>query len=111
MRIKYLVQYSGPSYSSWDQEYMDGETSLYAAMVSFRRRNVMGYDDVNTFRENPDGVHVAWELDKRVAFLGATDSDYMDVHYAIPENGGYVLGDWAYRLTFGPRKGVRAERA
>ncbi len=110
MRIKYLTQYSGPSYGSLDMEHMDGEASLYCAMVSFRRRNVMGYDDVNTFRENPDGTYVAWELDRRVAFPATTNSDYMDVYYAIPVDGGYTLGDWAYRITLGPRQGVRSER-
>jgi hypothetical protein len=93
-------------------EEKDAESSLYSAMVSFRRRNVMGYDDVNTYRENFDGEYVPWEMGRRVEFPGTTDEDYMDVYYAVKDdnNGTYILGDWAYRLTIGPRKGVRVEK-
>jgi hypothetical protein len=111
-KMKYFVSHHGPGLASWDQDFMDGEQSLYSAMVSFRRRTVMGYDDVNTYRENPEGVYVAWEMDRRVDFPTATEEDYMEVYHAVhvPEDGGYVLGDWAYRITIGPRKGVRTEK-
>lgn len=111
MRIKYLTSYQGPSYGSVYQELMDGEQSLYSAMVSFRRRIVMGYDDVSTYKENPEGTYVIWETDRRVGFPGTTEEDYMDLYYAIPTDGGYTMGDWAYRISLGPRKGVRSEKA
>ena len=110
-KIRYFTQYSGPGYSSFDQEYMEAETSLYGAMVAFRRKNVMGYDDVTTFRENPEGLYVPWCSNRRVNYDGTTSEDYADLLYAVPdEHGAYILGDWAYRLTIGPRKGVRVEK-
>lgn len=110
-KVKYFVSYQGFSYFSADQEYMDAESSLYDAMKSFYRRNFMGYDDVDTYRENADGEYVPWELDVRIETPGTTSEDYMDVYWAVKTGQGtYVLGDWAYRITLGPRKGVRAEK-
>lgn len=112
MSIKYLSSYSGPSYGSMDQEYMDGHGSLYRAMQSMRNRQE-GMDWVYPYRENSEGVYGPekdgeWDT---VLYPATTRDDVMWVYWAVPEDGGYILGDLAYCITVGSRGGVRSEKA
>lgn len=109
MKIKYLASYHGPSYRPVDQEYMDGLQNLWSAMKSMRNRQ-SGWAPVDTFKEDSEGTY---RLHRRgmAAFSATTYEDYMDVYYALPEEGGYILGEWAYRISVGPRGGIRTNKA
>ena len=109
-KVKYFVSYMGPGHFNDDQEFMDAAESLHSAMLSFGNRTLRGSDRITTYRENPEGTYVLWYTDTRTDYPCMSEEDYMDVYYAVPERGGYILGDWAYRITLGPRKGVRAEK-
>ena len=121
MDIKYLTSYHGPSYGSMDQIHMDGATSLYDAMQRMRQIQRDEAATTYTYEENLEGVYLPWDKQygHYVSFPATTREDYMDVCYAIPEsttvNGeeviGYVLGDWAYRISVGPRGGIRSDKA
>lgn len=111
-RIKYLVSYTGPSYGSLTQDDMDGMASLREAMLSMRARQ-RGWDDVRGYRL--DVVSDVYRLvdEYYTRFPATTQEDVMDVYHAVwdKDSEGYILGDWAYRITVGPRGGIRAEKA
>lgn len=113
MRIKYLASYQGPSYGSMTQDTMDGFTSLWRAVQSVRTRQVYESDGVRCYTLNDHSDVYQLESERYVHFPVTTRDDFMDVYHATWDNGceGYTLGDWAYRITVGPRGGVRAEKA
>lgn len=113
MSIKYLASYEGPSYGSMSQDHMDGFSGLYEAMQSMRDRqnerwvNIRGYT-----LNNKTDVYQSNGTDY-FRFPATTPEDVMDVYYAVwdKELEGWILGDWAYRITVGPKGGIRSERA
>lgn len=110
-KVKYFGSYHGPSYGSngWSEDW-DAFASLKGAMEAMWRRQEQGADDVLTYKENPHGVLVYWN-EEYVRFPATTREDCIDLYYAIPEDGGYFQGDLAYRISVGPRGGVRVEKA
>lgn len=109
--MKYLISYLGPGYASLDHSDMEGFQTLYDIMQSMRERQ-RGADTVFVYEEDAFGIYRPHEglWDKYMHFPTSTREDYMDVYYAIPEDGGYVLGNWAYRVTVGPRGGIRVDK-
>ena len=109
-KIKYLGSFSGPGYGSLDQAFMDGFTSLADGMWSMKSRQNVGWNDVREYREDPYGVYLH-KVDAYVSFPALTGEEIIDLYHALPEEEGYILGEWAYRITVGPRGGVRAVKA
>jgi hypothetical protein len=112
--IKYLASYNGPSYGLGGyNDRMDGFYSLKHAMESMWSRQKDEYDHVITYRENEITDVYQRENVHSVRFPATTRQDIMDVYYCewSDEDEGYILGDWMYRITVGPRGGIRAEKA
>lgn len=108
--MKYLASYEGVSYGSMDQECMKGFPNLLSAMQFMRDMQAKELQWYHEYREDSEGVY---RFTGRSTIDGAvsTPRDFMDVCYAIPDGDGYTLGDWAYRITVGPRGGIRSGRA
>lgn len=113
MRIKYLASYIGPSYGSPTQDTMDGFTSLWRCLDSMKARQKYGSDDVRRYALNDHSDVYQLESEWFSRFPATTQEDIMDVYHAVWDNDleGYILGDWAYRISVGPRGGIRAEKA
>jgi hypothetical protein len=116
--IKYLASYHGPSYGSMDQVHMDSFQSLANAMVSMANRQKYEADTLFTYEEDSAGVYrpCPESFDRHTQFPSTTREDFMDVYHALPSDeldgkGGYILGEWAYRISVGPRGGIRVEKA
>lgn len=108
---KYFATYHGPSYGSYDMEFMDAFGTISDAMQAMRNRQ-MGYDYPEEYRENGDGTMVLWNSTRRMDFPATTESDYMDLFTAIPnDDGSYSVGEFVCRLTVGPRGGIVVEGA
>ena len=88
----------------------DGFTSLADGMWSMKSRQNVGWNDVREYREDPYGVYLH-KVDAYVSFPALTGEEIIDLYHALPEEEGYILGEWAYRITVGPRGGVRAVKA
>lgn len=111
-RIKYLASYTGPSYGSVDQDRMDGFCALWRVMDSMKARQKYESDDVRYYVLNDHNDVYQLEGERFVRFPATTQEDIMDVYHAVWDDDleGYILGDWAYRITVGPRGGIRAEK-
>lgn len=113
MRTRYLASYTGPSYGSMHQESMDGFHSLMEAMKSMRYRQRVEADTVKCYKLNEANDVYQLEEEQYVRFPATTRDDIMDVYHAVWDNDleGYVLGDWAYRISVGPLGGIRSDKA
>lgn len=111
-KVKYLGSYNGPSYFSYDRDYMMGLESIQEAKDTFKDfyDGSVGY---KSMRENADGLYIVWEEASYTRTPGTSEEDCLDVYYAIPEGsyGGYRIGEYAFRLSFGPRRGIIKENA
>jgi len=110
MTIKYLSTYDGIGYRSMDQEYMEGLESLHEGMQQMRSMQSQELHYFADFMENSEGVYELQGSSPRQG-LTATRQDIMWLYWAVPEDGGYVLGDLAYCLLVGPKGGIKVEKA
>lgn len=112
MKIKYLATYNGPSYGGWDSyEQMDAFSSIEDARQAMSLRQG-GHDYVTTYKENDDNFYVPWSRGQYTEFPGTTTEDRMDLYLAVDlDDGEYSRGDDPmYRLTVGPRGGIKVEK-
>jgi hypothetical protein len=107
--IKYLSSYHGPNFKPIDQEFMVSHHTLADAMYHMRGMQ-RGVVTIHEYQEDWQGRY--HPLKPRTGDgCGAEREDFMDVYHALPEEGGYILGEWAYRISVGPRGGIRVEKA
>lgn len=112
MKVRYLGTFHGASYGSYDIVDMDAYSSIEAARSSLFHRLVDEMDYVTTYRQNADGEYIRWENERFTRFPGTTKQDSIELHKVInDDNGVLTIADGPYyRLTMGPREGVKVER-
>lgn len=113
MKLKYMAVYHGPSYFSYDDEYVMGFTSLQQAKDAFLAFQSGGVS-YKSMRQNEDGNYIEWEEYVHSLCPGTTEEDYMDVYHAQECSGGLrgtydKSSDPYYRISLGPRKGAVVE--
>lgn len=88
MRVRYLVSYSGPSYSS-DLDRMYAVSSISEARQLFRNfRN--GAIESPEYWENEDQIYVLWNSSKYSFTDGTTEMDVMEIWPVAKTEGGYM---------------------
>jgi hypothetical protein len=111
-KVRYLGVFNGASYYGYGLDKMDAYTSIEAARTSLFHRLVDEMDYVTTYAENADSEYVVWEKDEFTRFPATTDQDYIDLYKVIEWEDGALsrAAEPYYRLTMGPRKGVKVEK-
>lgn len=109
---KYFGVYSGPSYFSYDSEYVMGFASLAQARHAFRSfyNGSVWYDE---YRENADGLYVPWSIGRYSLTPGTSCEDLMYLYSAHedPTPGTYFKSEEVNRvMTFGARGGIVVEK-
>jgi len=109
---KYFAMYHGPSYSSYDTEFVTGVSSLKQARFLFEQF-YSGSVWSDEYRENGEGFYVPWFMGRYSLTPATTREDHMDL-YVVHENttpGTYILGqEIECRLMWGERGGIVVEK-
>lgn len=110
---KYFGSYTGPSYSSYDQDYAMGFSSLEDAKHVFRSFH-SGSAYYDEYKRTPEGFYVPWEMRSYARTPATTTEDFMYLYGA--EEVDFCRGMYSHqdgsdlRLVWGPRGGVKVDR-
>jgi len=108
---KYFAIYNDPSHGSHDAEYVMGVGSLPDARGTLQAFYGGGVWS-DEYRRNKDGFYVPWNIANYTLTPGTSREDYLDLHCVSNGEtpGTYLMGDLAYRLTWGERGGIVVEK-
>jgi len=109
---KYFAMYHGPSYCSYNTEFVMGVSSLKNARWLFEQF-YSGSVWSDEYHENADGFYVPWSLGRYSLTPGTSREDHMDLYYANENTtpGTYIMSQaLVCRLMWGERGGIVVEK-